>query len=272
MKNIISQHYLVVLLLIAVITASFTYFSRNEDEHASPAARIKGEKSVSKLKLYWFIPDGFRADPDVFKLFEWARQGELPNIKRLMDSGSYGYSIPVFPGHTPSNFATLSTGTYPDTHGIVDGPIRLPGYPLQVVARNGFSSHAKRVPPIWYTLEKYGEKVSLLSVPGSTPPELSKGITIRGRWGGWGMDFPAVNFNSTGALKVRRQQGLENRLFEHGASLTSYIDPVVASGWQIKVKSSSRPFEIVMENWGVKTYGLIYDSSDDNKINYDRIL
>ena len=260
------------LLLLVGTIAVYFYYNNKENNNNISTTIVPGKKSDGQLKLYWFIPDGFRADPKVFPLFEWARQGKLPNIKRLMENGSYGYSIPVFPGHTPSNFATLLTGTYPDTHGIADGPIRLEGYPLQIVARNGFSSHAKRIPPIWYTLEKSGEKVSLLSVPGSTPPELSKGITIRGRWGGWGMDFPAINFNSANAVEVRRQQGLENRLFEHGANLTRYIDPVDANGWQVNIESFSKPFEIEMENWGAKVFGLVYDTSDDNSENYDRIL
>lgn len=263
---------LIILLPLASTIAVYLYFNSKENNGNTSKITVTEKDSGSKLKLYWFIPDGFRADPKVFQLFEWARQGKLPNIKRLMDNGSYGYSIPVFPGHTPSNFATLLTGTYPEIHGIADGPIRLQGYPLQIVARNGFSSHAKLVPPMWYTLEKSGEKVSLLSVPGSTPPELSKGITVRGRWGGWGMDFPAVNFNSTGAVEVRHQQGLENRLFEHGASLTRYIDAVDVKDWQLKVESFSRPFEIVMENWGARVFGLIYDTSDDNIKNYDRVM
>ena len=178
--------YLVMALALMIVVGLMVYLQVERKTVATSTATA--QRASTKLKLYWFIPDGFRADPEVFRVFEWARQGKLPNIRYLMENGSYGYSIPVFPGHTPSNFATLMTGTYPKVHGVVDGPIRLEGYPLRIVARNGFSSHAKRVPPIWHTLEKFGERVSLLSIPGSTPPEISKGITIRGRWGGWGMD------------------------------------------------------------------------------------
>ncbi|MEK6916663.1 MAG: alkaline phosphatase family protein, partial [Nanoarchaeota archaeon] len=114
------------------------------------------EKTV---KLYWLIPDGMRADPDVFNIYDWAENGELPNIKRMMDQGSYGFSIPVFPGHTPVNFATLLTGSYPKTHGVADGPMHIEGRPLDKVAIGGFSSVAKKVDPIWVTLENNGKKV-----------------------------------------------------------------------------------------------------------------
>ena len=68
------------------------------------------------------------------------------------DRRAYGYSIPVFPTHTPVNFATLMTGSLPKTHGVADGPMRLAGSPLSTVALSGFSSLAKSS-PIWKILE-----------------------------------------------------------------------------------------------------------------------
>ena len=156
-------------------------------------ATVQGKGSVPRL--HWFVPDGMRADPDLFDVFKWAKEGKLPNIRRMMESGSYGYCRPAFPSHTPANFATLFTGAFPEVHGINDGPMRAEGTPLSQIAVAGFSSTAKRIEPMWVTLEKLGRgKVALLSIPGSTPPELKNGITIRGRWGRWGADFHAVNF------------------------------------------------------------------------------
>ena len=90
-----------------------------------------------KLKLYWFIPDGVRSEPELFTLYQWAEEGKLPNIKKLMERGSYGYSKPTFPGHTPTNFATLLTGATPLRHGITDGPMHVEGKPLDSVAVAG---------------------------------------------------------------------------------------------------------------------------------------
>lgn len=172
-------------------------------------------------RLYWFIPDGMRADPQLFNIFKWAKEGRLPNIKKMMENGAYGYSVPVFPSHTPVNFATLLTGSYPKVHGVADGPMHVEGFPLDKPSLGGFSSVAKKVDPIWVTLEKQGKKVVLLSIPGSTPPELNEGITIRGRWGGWGADFPAINFEpeKTDTIKL----GRERRLFFLGPELTQYV-------------------------------------------------
>ncbi len=168
------------------------------------------------LKAYWFIPDGLRADDNEFNVFKWAKEGKLPNIKILMENGSYGLSEPFFPSHTPTNFATLLTGTTPDKHKVTDGPIRLQGYPLKYVTKPGFRSSSKNVPSIWHILQKENLFSTLISVPGSTPPDFDYGQVIRGRWGGWGIDLPAVVFTNKGQFKKK------NRLFYEGTELTKY--------------------------------------------------
>src|SRR3989344_8402323 len=101
----------------------------------------------SQPKLCWFIPDGVRAEPGLFNIYKWAQEGKLPNIKKLMDMGSYGFSYPNFPSHTPANFAALLTGVYADVNGVNDGPMHAIGKPLDKVAVGGFRSVAKKVPP-----------------------------------------------------------------------------------------------------------------------------
>jgi predicted AlkP superfamily phosphohydrolase/phosphomutase len=179
--------------------------------------------SRANKKLYWLIPDGMRADPEVFDIFKWANEGKLPNIKRMMDQGTYGYSIPVYPSHTPVNFATLLTGSYPAVHGVTDGPMHTEGSPLEIPSISGFSSTAKKVPPIWKTLEENGKVVALLSIPGSTPPELDRGYTFRGRWGGWGADFHSINCQAEEDLSQKKAQAKAARLFTFGPALTEYV-------------------------------------------------
>lgn len=226
---------------------------------------------ASSYTLYWFIPDGVRAEPDLFTVFEWAKEGKLPNIKKLMDMGSYGYSYPNFPSHTPTNFAALLTGSYPEVNGVNDGPMRAIGKPLDKVAIGGFSSTAKKVPPIWKTLEENGMKVAIISIPGSTPPEIQKGVVLRGRWGGWGPDFFALIFETKGDLSRRIAQGRGSRLFYFGSQLTNYVDDAIPSEWNNPPASFSQPREITMEGWSTPIYAYIYDTTDDKKINYDQV-
>ncbi len=231
-----------------------------------------GAVSSGKVKLYWFIPDGMRAEPDLFNIYAWAKEGKLPNIKKLMDRGTYGYSYPNFPSHTPTNFATLLTGSMPEIHGVDDGPMREVGKPLDAVAVPGFRSTAKKVAPIWKTLEEAGMKVAVLSVPGSTPPEIQKGVVIRGRWGGWGADFASLNFETMGDLTQRKKQGRATKLFFFGPQLTQYIDSVKPTGWENPPMSFSDAAEVTLTGWGTPVYAYIYDSTDDGRKNPDHVL
>jgi len=223
-------------------------------------------------KLYWFIPDGMRAEPNLFNIYQWAQEGKLPNIKHMMEQGSYGFAIPVFPSHTPVNFATLLTGSYPRTHGVADGPMHVEGQPLDTVSIGGFRSVARKVPAIWSTLEDNGKKLLILSTPGSTPPEIEDGIVIRGRWGGWGADFSAINFESKENNSQRIKQGRGSRLFFFGPQLTQYIDSTTTSGWMNVPHSLSTPLESEMHFFGAKIYIYIYDSTADGIINYNHVI
>ncbi len=251
------------LIILFVFLFALVSCTETSKEHLS--------QTEKHLKIYWFIPDGMRAEPDLFNIYQWAEEGELPNIKKMMDQGSYGYSIPVFPSHTPVNFATLLTGTYPKTNGVADGPMHIENRSLSSVAISGFSSLAKKVDPIWVTAENQGAKVVLISIPGSTPPELNKGITIRGRWSGWGADFAALNFETKGNLSKRILQGRASKLFFLGTELTKYVDPIIPVNWTVLPKSYSPPKEVAMEGWGLTIFGYVHDTSDDNLTNYDNI-
>jgi predicted AlkP superfamily phosphohydrolase/phosphomutase len=255
-KNKVLWIYAVVFLLIS----TFAWWkNRSQEMH------------TNGLKLYWFLPDGLRAESEVFRIFEWAQKGGLPNLKRMMDEGMWGYSKPVFPSHTPVNFATLMTGSSPKVHGIADGAMRIEGYPLAMAARGGFSSVSKRVPSIWSILENNDYLVSLLSVPGSTPPELVRGNTIKGRWGAWGLDFPAILFHDKRDTSLLETLGQNKRVFTFGSDLTKFIASKNPTGWR-KFSSFSPAREIEFSNWGSTIWGLVLDSSNDGLENYDRVV
>jgi predicted AlkP superfamily phosphohydrolase/phosphomutase len=236
-------------------------------------ARAAAETNPPARKLYWFIPDGMRADPDLFNIYRWAADGRLPNIKRMMDRGAYGFCQPAFPSHTPANFACLLTGCYPERHGVNDGPMRAEGTPLSQVAIAGFSSTAKKVEPIWVTIEKALDcNVTVLSIPGSTPPELKKGQTIRGRWGRWGADFHALNFQDKADLALRKLDPNAARLFFMGPPLTQYLEKRAASGWQPLPQSCSPPLETSLTAWGATLHACICDRTDNQRVDYDTIV
>lgn len=224
-------------------------------------SRSESVAKVSGNRIYWFIPDGLRSEPIVFKIYEWARSGELPNLKFLIENGSYGYSKPVFPSHTPTNFATLTTGTTPDVHGIADGAMRISGYPIKMVSRGGFSSGSRLVPSIWDISEKNNLLTSMISVPGSTPPTVQSGEVVRGRWGNWGVDFPAIVFQSEKDEAVTAEIGQNKRVFTFGSDLTRFVSLNSPTGWKKNLFGSQKPlYEVNLTNWGFKLYAAILDN------------
>ncbi len=229
------------------------------------------KKSESSLKLYWLIPDGLRSEPDLFKIYEWAQNNELPNIKKLMERGSYGYSIPVFPGHTPVNFATLLTGTYPDKNGVADGPMHTEGHTLDKVSVGGFRSSARWIPAVWTHLEELGHKVGIIAVPGSTPPEIQNGFVIRGRWGNWGLDLNSINVEGTFDSSRSFLKGRARKLFFFGSPLTIFTT-FNTSEKNKNIKSESpilvSDFDIHDQKWTVT----LYDETFDQKKNHDVLM
>lgn len=261
---------LLVAAIFAVLSAASIAYLR---AHPPVRSAYHGRSAGGKAKLIWFIPDGLRADPGVFTIFRWAEEGKLPNLKRMMERGSYGYSIPAFPSHTPVNYATLLTGLSPLHHGVADGPMRLQGYPLNMISLSGFHSTAKAADPVWITLEKAGLASTLLSVPGSTPPETSESQVIRGRWGGWGVEFPSVVFHSWADEKLRAGIGWNDRVFGVEKKLTEFVKAADPSGWKAPLpRSFSPPREVSLRNWGADLFLLLLDTTDDHRENYDRAV
>ena len=93
---------------LALILLVIQFFAGNAGQSAEAAASSEVNTVSRSPKLYWFIPDGMRADPKIFDVFRWAKEGSLPNLKRMMEMGSYGYCRPAFPGHTLKCVSLLS--------------------------------------------------------------------------------------------------------------------------------------------------------------------
>lgn len=218
--------------------------------------------TMNTKKLYWFIPDGFRSNYDEFNIFAWAQSGNMPNLKKMLDVGCHGYSWPVFPGHTPVNFATLMTGVYPKTHGVFDATMRLPGYPLEPIVTNGFYSNNKLVPAIWMSAEKNGKKVALQSVPGSMPSQLKEGVTIRGRWGGAVSDFTSLILQSPTTVEMDKEIRDNSDVFYKYQKITKLVTSKQPANWSeefYSLVSTNKYKEVDTNFWGLNLYFLIGD-------------
>lgn len=262
------RSYSIVLAVVLLGTAVFSFKAVTAE---SGWFSFSKSKSKDQVKLYWLTADGLRADKDLFNMYKWAQEGKLPNIKKLIDRGVFGYSTPEFPTLTSNNITTLHTGATAKVHGVVEGAIRTEGYPLARPVINGFSSASKKVAPSWAILEKAGKKTVVLSVPGSTPPELSEGVTIRGRWGNWGFDAPAVIFEPKSNYNMRKDT-IEDFYFNTlDKNLTRFIETSTPTDWTNPPHTFSKGIQTSLEAHGDKLHAYIYDSTDDKKKNFDSV-
>ncbi|HMT20584.1 MAG TPA: alkaline phosphatase family protein, partial [Promineifilum sp.] len=51
---------------------------------------------------------------------KWAAAGELPNLARLIERGSFGVLRSTIPVHSPTAWASFITGLNPGQHGVFD--------------------------------------------------------------------------------------------------------------------------------------------------------
>ena len=107
------------------------------------------------------------------------RDGRLPNLANLMDTGVYSESLPVMPCDTPTNWSTLVTGAWPGTHGITSFHIHLPGEPLNKV-HFSVRSYWSNAEFLWDAAERAGKRTASIMWPLSFPPTCRTGIFVDG--------------------------------------------------------------------------------------------
>ncbi len=118
--------------------------------------------------------------PVATRVYKWAREGELPTFKSLMERGVYAENCLVpYPTITPPNWTTIATGANPGTHGITDFDVYFPSDPLDFTYQ-AFDTSYCEAEYIWDALEREGKKSILINWPSSWPPTHKEGIQIGG--------------------------------------------------------------------------------------------
>ena len=111
-------------------------------------------------------------------------EGKMPNFKKLMDIGSCREDLMMLganPTITPPMWATLATGAYPMTHGIMD--YNLSAENDKDITLGAFSSVFLKAEPLFNVTAKAGKKTLVMHWPGgSFPPSIESEnlITIDG--------------------------------------------------------------------------------------------
>jgi predicted AlkP superfamily phosphohydrolase/phosphomutase len=130
--------------------------------------------------------------------------GELPNLAKLRDSGSYSALETSIPPQSPTAWSSFITSKYPGSHGIYDFLRRTPsmniGGKMRTVPGVGYTrrSHARLSPsgsvvkepsmtnlragePFWMPLDRAGKRTKILHVPFAFPADpLQNGYMLCG--------------------------------------------------------------------------------------------
>ncbi len=105
-------------------------------------------------------------------------EGVLPNIGRLLTSGSYGPMRSTLPVMSPPAWTTMVTGMNPGKHGIYDFFRRLPGSYRLISTRRDQTSFQT----MFDHASNSGRRVIAMNVPMTYPPKPVNGIMVTGLW------------------------------------------------------------------------------------------
>ena len=119
------------------------------------------------------------------------QRGELPNLARLRQSGSYSRLRTTYPAQTPVAWSSFATGTNPGGHGIFDFISRDPATYLPDAALSRFERpksafapprvvNQRKGTPVWQTLSQAGVPSVILRCPCTFPPDEVNGRMLSG--------------------------------------------------------------------------------------------
>jgi predicted AlkP superfamily phosphohydrolase/phosphomutase len=97
-------------------------------------------------------------------------QGKLPNLAKVIESGTYGKLRTVSSPNCPRVYSTMFTSTQPDEHGVT-------GFIVGGITAN---TNMLKEEPIWSILSKGGVSVGMANVPATFPVMPVNGYMISG--------------------------------------------------------------------------------------------
>jgi len=111
------------------------------------------------------------ASPDLIK--QWAEQNELPNFKKIIDTGIHGPLKTTIPPLTPCAWSSLITGKNPGKHGIYDFFYLNEQHEMKI-----HSSVNRSSKDLWEYLTENNLKSFVFNVPFTYPPKNINGIMV----------------------------------------------------------------------------------------------
>jgi 2',3'-cyclic-nucleotide 2'-phosphodiesterase (5'-nucleotidase family)/predicted AlkP superfamily phosphohydrolase/phosphomutase len=218
-------------------------------------------------KVLFFASDGMRQD----QVAKYADQGLLPGFRDMLRHGAFASRnglLTQAPPNTGAGWFTLATGAWPGVHGSTNNTFHINGTLFSNSTAAFGATNVLQAESLAQSAERGGKKVAQIEWAGGRSAAI-QGPTLdfRSFFSGRG-----VTTNYTSPTDIP-------------ANITAFgvqydkTDPVAASGWTGVPTSFSPAKEMHMRvldgNPPVDKYGLnayIYDSKNDHKTRYDRVL
>lgn len=202
-------------------------------------------------------------------ILEGVERGYLPNLKRLMETGSSGVVNAVIPLLTPPNWYTVFTGFQPEKHGMISFTSIDSKYEFKYTTTKDL-----RVPAIWDILSRYGRKGIYHNIPCGVPY-----VKIQGIWiGDDGINhdiarnhvYPARIFHKLNQLNYRcgypfaseyPDKFIENTMDAERRKLDTWIQLMEEEDWDLSVFIARSPDFILHHFYGFEDYReMVYES------------
>jgi len=118
--------------------------------------------------------------PIASRVYKYAKRGQLPTIKKLIEKGVYAENYLVqYPTVTPQNWTTIATGANIGTHGITGFQVHLSGEDLNKV-HSAFNTSLCEAEYLWDAAERAGRKSIIINWPCIYPATLKNGYQLGG--------------------------------------------------------------------------------------------
>ena len=237
---------------------------------------VAQDPASNREKVIFFSSDGLRQD----MVESFAAQGLLPAMNRLLRTGaraSDGGLLTQAPPNTGSGWYSLATGAWPGVHGSTNNTFTINGAPFGN-RTSAFDSVALQAETLAQAAERGGKKVAQIEWAGGRVGVINgPTVDFRSFLSGRGVATNYISPADDAAFVT--SFGLQ---FDHPAGFAGQpafpaAEPTDATGWTNVPVSYSPAQEMRMRvlDFGTDKYGLnayIFDSTNDNTINYDHVL
>ncbi len=107
----------------------------------------------------------------------WVEAGRMPNLKRLMDAGTWGVMETVVPILSPLIWTTIATGASADIHGVLDFVETDP----ETGGLVPVSGRSRKIPAVWNVASALGLEVGVVGWWATWPAERVNGTFVSDR-------------------------------------------------------------------------------------------